>query len=321
MIKKNRHAEALIEALPHFQQFRGQTIVIKYGGAAMENEDLVEQVLRDVVLLEAVGINPVLVHGGGKAYNRALKARGVVAEVIDGLRVSDAASMAVIEKVIREETNPNIVTGINKHGGRAQGVMGQEVLQARKLTLQKQNRTIDLGFVGEVTGVRAAILQKLIDEEIIPVISHLGQDESGQIYNINADIAAAEVAKALKASRIIYLSDVNGLMRDPQRADSTISTLTIKQINDLKQEGVIEGGMIPKVDSSVDALQHGVEKVHFLDGRMAHSMLMELFTDGGIGTEITADAPAGAARARPSLKGSETTGVERKPRRIDPRHA
>jgi acetylglutamate kinase len=289
MTKKNRHAEALIEALPYLQKFRGQTMVIKYGGAAMENEDLVEHVLRDVIFLETVGIHPVVVHGGGKAITRAMKEQGIVAEFVDGLRISDPASMAVIEKLLGEEINPAIVAGINRLGGRAQGVRGQDVFTVRKLTLQKKNKTIDLGLVGEITGVRTELIQKIIEQEMVPVISPLGCDEKGQVYNVNADIAASEVAMALQSKKIIYLTDVNGLMRDPQRADSTLSTLTIEQIKQLKDEGIISGGMIPKVDSAVVALQRGVEKAHFLDGRVPHSMLAEIFTDGGCGTEITAD--------------------------------
>jgi len=288
----NEHLKAatLIEALPYIQQFRGQTVVIKYGGAAMENEALVEGVLRDVVFLEAVGINPVLVHGGGKAITRAMKERGVVAKFIDGLRVSDAESMDVIEKTLSGEINPGIVDAIKKLGGKARGFSGKEVLIARKMEyrLAKTGETVDLGFVGDILGVDTGPLRDAVRAEVMPVISPLARDGDGRVYNINADVAAGEIAQALKADKIIYLSDVNGVLRDFKDPQSTISTLTIKEIDELKKQGVIDGGMLPKVDSAVEALRHGVKKVHFLDGRMAHSLLLEVFTDAGVGTEITA---------------------------------
>lgn len=288
----NEHLKAatLIEALPYIQQFRGQTVVIKYGGAAMENEALVEGVLRDVVFLEAVGINPVLVHGGGKAITRAMKERGVVAKFIDGLRVSDAESMDVIEKTLSSEINPGIVDAIKKLGGKARGFSGKEVLIARKMEyrLAKTGEPVDLGFVGDILGVDTGPLRDAVRAEVMPVISPLARDGDGRVYNINADVAAGEIAQALKADKIIYLSDVNGVLRDFKDPQSTISTLTIKEIDELKKQGIIDGGMLPKVDSAVEALRHGVKKVHFLDGRMAHSLLLEVFTDAGVGTEITA---------------------------------
>ncbi len=288
----NEHLKAatLIEALPYIQQFRGQTIVIKYGGAAMENEALVEGVLRDVVFLEAVGINPVLVHGGGKAITRAMKERGVVAKFIDGLRVSDAESMDVIEKTLSGEINPGIVDAIKKLGGKARGFSGKEVLIARKMEyrLAKTGEAVDLGFVGDILGVDTGPLRDAVRAEVMPVISPLARDGDGRVYNINADVAAGEIAQALKADKIIYLSDVNGVLRDFKDPQSTISTLTIAEIDELKKQGIIDGGMLPKVDSAIEALRHGVKKVHFLDGRMAHSLLLEVFTDAGVGTEITA---------------------------------
>lgn len=290
MQKEVSQAESLIEALPYIQRFRGKTIVIKYGGAAMENDDLVEGVLRDVVFLEAVGINPVLVHGGGKAITRAMKEAGLVAQFIDGLRVSDKASMEIIEKTLAQEINPSIVQKINQLGGKAKGFSGKQVLHAEKsLYLQESTgKQIDLGFVGDITGVDVEPILATVHEEVTPVISPLARDAAGQVYNINADVAAGEIAQALKAFKIIYLSDVNGVMRDPNQADSTISTLNIEQIDELKKEGIIAGGMLPKVNSAIKALRNGVEKVHFLDGRIAHSILLEIFTDAGVGTEITA---------------------------------
>jgi acetylglutamate kinase len=287
---RSSKAEALLEALPYFQQFRGRTVVVKYGGAAMENPDLVESVLRDVVFLEAVGINPVVVHGGGKAITAAMKQANLTARFVDGLRVTDAASVAIIERVLTQEIGPSLVEKITALGGRAQAISGKEVLVAEKVSphADEGGAKIDLGFVGDVTEVKIGELQKLIDGEIVPVISPLGLGKDGQVYNINADIAAAKIALALRADKIIYLSDVNGVRRDPRDETSLISTLTPPQIERLKEDGVIDGGMLPKVNSALEALAGGVSKVHFLDGRQAHSLLLELFTDAGVGTEIAA---------------------------------
>jgi acetylglutamate kinase len=286
---RSSKAEVLLEALPYFQQFRGHTVVIKYGGAAMENPDLVESVLRDVVFLEAVGINPVVVHGGGNAITAAMRQENLTARFVDGLRVTDAASIKIIERVLAQVIGPSLVASIEELGGRAQVVSGKEVLTARKAGLHTDaaGARVDLGFVGDITEVNIVALQKLVASEIVPIISPLGQGVDGQVYNINADIAAAKIAQALQAQKIIYLSDVNGVRRDPRDETSLISTLTPGQIQQLKQDGVIAGGMIPKVDSALEALAGGVAKVHFLDGRQPHSLLLELFTDGGVGTEIT----------------------------------
>jgi acetylglutamate kinase len=287
---RSSKAEALLEALPYFQQFRGRTVVIKYGGAAMENPDLVESVLRDVVFLEAVGINPVVVHGGGKAITAAMRQENLTARFVDGLRVTDDASMKIIDRVLTEVIGPSLAAKIEELGGKAQVLSGKEVLTAEKAA-PRQDATggkIDLGFVGDITSVDVNQVQKLVDAEIVPVISPIGRGRDGQLDNINADIAAAKIAQVLRAHKIIYLSDVNGVRRDPRDENSLISTLTPAQIQQLKEEGIIESGMIPKVDSALEALAGGVAKVHFLDGRQAHSLLLELFTDAGIGTEIAA---------------------------------
>jgi acetylglutamate kinase len=287
---RSSKAEALLEALPYFQQFRGRTVVIKYGGAAMENPDLVESVLRDVIFLEAVGINPVVVHGGGKAITAAMRQENLTARFVDGLRVTDDTSMKIIDRILTEVISPSLAAKIQELGGKAQVLSGKDVLLAEK-SAPRQNaggEKIDLGFVGDIVSVNVSRVQKLVDEEIVPVISPMGRGRDGQIYNINADIAAAKIAQALRAHKIIYLSDVNGVRRDPRDENSLISTLTPVQIQQLKEEGIIESGMIPKVDSALEALAGGVAKVHFLDGRQAHSLLLELFTDAGIGTEIAA---------------------------------
>jgi len=287
---RNTKADALLEALPYFQQFRGRTVVIKYGGAAMENPDLVESVMRDIVFLEAVGINPVVVHGGGNTITAAMRQENLTARFVDGHRVTDEASIKIIDRVLTEVIGPSLAAKIRELGGKAEVLSGKDVLIAQK-TLPRVDATgakIDLGFVGDITSSDITHVQKLVDAEIVPIISPLGRGRDGQIYNINADIAAAKIAQALKAHKIIYLSDVNGVRRNPKDETSLISTLTPAQIQQLKQDGVIASGMIPKVDSALEALAGGVAKVHFLDGKKAHSLLLELFTDAGIGTEIAA---------------------------------
>ena len=287
---RHTKADALLEALPYFQQFRGRTVVVKYGGAAMENPDLVESVMRDIVFLEAVGINPVVVHGGGKAITAAMRQENLTARFVDGHRVTDEASIRIIDQILTEVIGPSLAARIRELGGKAEVLSGKEVLVAEKAPprVDATGVKIDLGFVGDITSIDVAHAQKLVDAEIVPIISPLGRSRDGQVYNINADIAAAKIAQALKAHKIIYLSDVNGVRRDPKDETSLISTLTPAQIQQLKQDGVIASGMIPKVDSALEALAGGVAKVHFLDGKKAHSLLLELFTDAGIGTEIAA---------------------------------
>jgi len=287
-MKRSSKADALLEALPYFQQFRGRTVVVKYGGAAMENPDLVESVMRDIVFLEAVGINPVVVHGGGKAITAAMRQENLTARFIDGFRYTDEASIKIIDRVLTEVISPSLAARINELGGRAETLSGKEVLVAQKAPphVDATGTPVYLGFVGDITEVHTARVQKLVDSEIVPIISPVARGTDGQLYNINADIAAAKIAQALKAHKIIYLSDVNGVRRDAKDESSLIPSLTPAQIESLKEQGVIAGGMIPKINSALEALAGGVAKVHFLDGKQAHSLLIELFTDAGIGTEI-----------------------------------
>jgi len=285
----NRRAETLIEALPYIQRFRGHTMVIKYGGSAMEDDDVVERLLRDVVFLEAVGINPVLVHGGGKAITARMREAGIQARFVNGLRVTDAASIRIVEEVLDGEINPRLVHAIAEFGGRARGFSGKSVLRARKLPAQPdgKNPAVDIGFVGEVFGVELAEVADTIHREVVPVISPVAGGENGEVFNVNADIAAGAIASGLKASKLIYLSDVPGIMRNPSEPDSLIPSVTREMIAKLIDDEVIAGGMIPKVDSALAALGAGVGKVHFIDGRIPHSLLLEIFTTSGIGTEIT----------------------------------
>ena len=279
--------EALIEALPYLQKYRGQTFVIKYGGSAMEDDQVVARMLQDVVFLEAVGINPVLIHGGGKAITSRMKEAGIGARFVNGLRVTDAASIGIVEEVLDQVINPGIVDHLNRSGGRAVGIPGKRVMFGRKLPLQKEgDALVDLGFVGEVLEVRLTEVERAIEAEAVPVISPLASDESGVSLNINADIAAGFIAGGLCAAKMIYLSDVPGLMRNPSDPQTLISSVNRAQIGQLVSEGVIAGGMLPKVDSALNALQRGVRKVHFIDGRVPHALLMEVFTKAGIGTEI-----------------------------------
>ena len=288
-ISVHSRAEALIEALPYIQKFRGKLFVIKYGGSAMEDDAVIDRLLRDIVLLEAVGINPVVIHGGGKAISQRMRDAGQKPRFVNGLRVTDAEAIAIVESVLDAVINPDIAARIIKFGGRAQGIHGKNVLVGRKLPLQTEGgEKVDLGFVGEVVDVLTASIEEAVQREVVPVISPLARDAEGLVYNINADIAAAGVAGRLKAAKMIYVSDVPGLMRDPNNRDSLIPSVTLAQIETLVADGVITGGMIPKVESAAGALRRGVEKVHFIDGRTPHALLVEVFSNKGIGTEITA---------------------------------
>ena len=282
--------EALIEALPFIQKYRGQLFVIKYGGSAMEDEHMVERLLGDVVFLEAVGINPVLIHGGGKAITTRMREAGLKPRFVNGLRVTCDKSIDIVKQVLDGVINPKIVQTINEFGGRAVGISGQGVFRARKLPPQRDEKgeEVDLGFVGEVTELIVEQVCKAIDEETVPVISPIGCDPSGDILNVNADTAAGAIAAALGATKMIYLSDVLGIMRDPRQNDSLIPTLQIAGARKLMSEEVIEGGMIPKVESAIAAIEKGVKKVHLIDGRIPHSLLLEIFTNSGVGTEIIA---------------------------------
>lgn len=281
-------AATLIEALPYIQKFRGQTFVIKYGGSAMESEDAVERLLRDVVFLEAVGVNPVLVHGGGKAISAKMRESGVTARFVNGLRVTDETSIRVVEEVLDREVNPRLVRTIEDYGGRAQGFSGRTVLRAEKLPPVEDGKggTEDIGFVGRVTGVETAEMEKVLLEERVPVVSPVAVGPNGHTLNINADEAAAAIAGALRASKLIFLSDVPGIMRDREDANSLIPTVKVEQVESLIRQKVLEGGMIPKVQGAVAALQRGVGKTHMIDGRLAHALLLEIFTNEGVGTEI-----------------------------------
>jgi acetylglutamate kinase len=280
--------EALVEALPYIQKFRGQQFVIKYGGSAMEDEQVVERFLRDVVFLAAVGIHPILVHGGGKAITQKMRDAGLKPRFVNGLRVTDEQTIRIVEDVLDNEINPDIVAQIAHFGGLARGIPGKRVLVARKLPPQTGGKAtaVDLGFTGEVVSVRAEEITAALADQAIPVMSPLGQDVNGVTLNVNADTAAGTLAATLKAAKMIYLSDVPGIMRDPGDKNSLIPTVNRDSIEHLIEEEIIAGGMIPKVESALHALEGGVKKVHFIDGRMPHALLIEIFTNSGIGTEL-----------------------------------
>lgn len=282
-------ADVLLEALPYMQRFREQIFVIKYGGSFMDSPDPMVRrgVARDVVFLAAAGINPIVVHGGGKVITRAMDAAGLKANFIQGMRVTDEATVKVVDQVLSREINPEIVATINSLNGRARGFAGPDIFTCRKMSLAgSTGEKVDIGFVGEVTAVKTAPLLECFAQGIVPVISPTARDEHGQIYNCNADVAAAQVAIALKAKRLVFMSDVPGLMRNPKDESTLIPQLRTGEVEGLKQAGIVDKGMIPKVDSAVAAINSGVEKVSFVDGRMAHSVLLEIFTDKGVGTEV-----------------------------------
>jgi acetylglutamate kinase len=282
-------ASTLLEALPYIQKFSGATFVVKYGGSFMDSPDpqVRDGVARDLVFLEAVEINPIVVHGGGKAISRAMEKAGLKPGFIQGQRVTDEQTVEIVDRVLSREINPEVVATIKSLGGAARGFAGADVFTCRKLLMPgKDGQPLDLGFVGEVTGVNTAHLFDCVEQGIIPVISPTARGEDGKLYNCNADVAAACAAIALKARRLVFMSDVPGLLENPNQPDSVIPHLKVERVAALKQQGIIEKGMIPKVDSAVAAIKAGVEKVSFVDGRVPHALLLEIFTDEGVGTEI-----------------------------------
>jgi acetylglutamate kinase len=277
-------AATLLEALPYIQRFRSQVFVVKYGGSFMDSPDEEERhrVARDIVFLEAVGINPVVVHGGGKAITRALETAGLKAEFAQGHRVTDAATVEIVDRVLSREINPEIVAAIEVFGGSTRGFAGPDIFRCRKLLRDD----VDLGFVGDVVDVDTDTLRACIQLGATPVISPTARGDDGKIYNCNADIVAAKTAIALKARRLVFMSDVAGLLRDPTDDSTLMSHLRVEEVPELKRTGVIGEGMLPKVDSATAAIESGVEKVQFVDGRIPHSVLLEIFTDAGVGTEV-----------------------------------
>ena len=275
-------AAVLAEALPYIQNFKGSVILIKLGGSVMEVEANLDSIACDIAFLNAVGIKVVLVHGGGKAISRAIRESGHEPSFVDGQRVTDAPTMEIVRRTLNNSVNPDIVRRLCQFGANAKPLHGNWIFSARKI------ENPDRGYVGEVVEVSTRSVCEMLDAGIIPVVTPLGTGvEDAHLYNVNADLAAAALAKALKVRKFVLVSDVPGLMKDPSDAATLISTLNLGEIEGLKRDGVISGGKLPKIASCADAIREGVRKVHLVDGRMAHSLLLEIFTRQGVGTEIT----------------------------------
>jgi len=281
-------AAVLLEALPYIQRFRDAIFVVKYGGAFMDdaNPELRTRVATDIAFLHAAGVKVVVVHGGGKAITRALAKSDVETRFEHGLRITDAESVKVVDHTLNKIVNLEICEILQAKHARPIALPGNSILVCDKKEVVVDGESLDLGFVGETHTVKTKIIKKALNDGYIPIISPIACDEDGQIYNTNADAAAGRVAAALRARRLVYLCDVPGLMRDVSDPESLISTLRVDEVEGLVKDGTISKGMIPKTDSAVDALKNGVHSVHFIDGEQAHSLLLEIFTDQGVGSEI-----------------------------------
>ena len=281
-------ASVLIDALPFIQRFRGETVVVKFGGSIMEDEAGVQRILQDVAFMECVGLRPVIVHGGGKAISKAMKDENLVSNFVQGLRVTDAASVQVVERVFNQIVNPSLVKMLQGFGCKARGMHGDDLITVKKKTGmdRESGAAIDWEYVGEVVDVDATPIQAYLEAGITPVITPLGWGDDQHAYNVNADEAASNIALHLKARKLVFLSDVPGLLANIEDPSTLISHLELGQVEDYVASGVIGGGMIPKIGGAVNALKAGVRKVHLIDSFTPHSLLLELFTEKGVGTEI-----------------------------------
>lgn len=282
MEKLVEKASILIEALPYIRKFRGKEVLIKYGGAAMNYPEIRENVLHDLVFMNYVGIRPILIHGGGSAITENLKKRGITSRFVNGLRVTDPETVQVVAETLGE-INREIVRDINQLGAQAVGLSGHD---AEILSVVKHRENGDVGFVGDVVSVNVLPIKELTEFNVIPVISPLGIDKLGETYNVNADEAAAKIAAAMEVQKLMILTNVQGILRDREDQASLIPSLHVSEVEDLIEKKVITDGMIPKVNSCITALEGGIKKAHIIDGRIKHSLLLEIFTDQGIGTEI-----------------------------------
>ena len=279
-------AEILIEALPYIQRFSGKIIVIKYGGSAMLDDELKMKVIKDAVLLKLVGFKPVIVHGGGKEINRWVDKVGMEHEFIDGFRVTDGDTMELVEMVL-SKVNKDLVAKVQSLGVNAAGISGKDggLIKVKK----KMTEGKDIGFVGDIVSVDTKLVEDLIEKDFLPVIFPLGMDDEFNTYNVNADEAAAAIATGLHAEKLVYLSDVEGVREDPDDPESVLSELFVHEAEELIEKGVISGGMLPKIQNCIDALKGGITRIHIMDGRIPHSLLLEIFTNKGIGTAILSD--------------------------------
>ena len=294
MVSNLQKAKILVNALPYIKKYYGQTIVIKYGGSAMVDKTARKQFIKDVVLMKYIGINPVIVHGGGPEINEMLKKVGKESKFIAGNRVTDEETVEIVEMVLSGKVNKGIVADINKYGGKAVGISGKDdnmILVRQKYIEEKsenseETKKIDIGFVGEIENINTEIIKVLEKSDYIPVISSIGTDKNGQTYNINADYVAGEIAGKLNADRMIFLTDVDGILLDYHDKQTLIDEIDVYHVNKLIEKGVISGGMLPKVNTCLKAIEKGVENVIILNGKLEHSLLLELFTEEGAGTLI-----------------------------------
>ena len=277
-------AKTLMEALPYIKRFYDKTVVIKYGGSALINDNIKQTVIQDIALMKLVGMHPVIVHGGGPDINAFLEQMNIESKFINGLRVTDEKTMEIVEMVLSGKLNKHIVTEIETQGVKAVGISGKDggIIKAQKI----EKDGIDYGCVGDIVSVDPTLIQSLINNEFIPVIAPIGKDENGTTYNINADYAAVAIAGALKAEKLVFLTDVEGVMRDINDPNSIMSFISSKKIQKLIDDGTISGGMIPKVECCMEGIKKGVNNVHILDGRVEHCLILEVFTPEGIGTMI-----------------------------------
>ena len=282
LVSAMEKAEILVEALPYIKEFYGKKVVIKYGGAAMTNCELKKKVMQDIVLMKFVGMHPVVVHGGGPEINHMLARLSIESQFINGLRVTSKETMEIVEMVLGGKVNKEIVSGINSAGGRAIGISGKDgnLIEARAIN------SGEMGFVGEVEQINPQIIETVIANGYIPVIAPIGRGKDQESYNINADLVASAIAVAMKADKLVLLTDVPGLLRDPKENKSLISVLKISEVDDYITQGVIAGGMLPKVQCCMESVHGGVGRTHIIDGRLPHSILLEIFTDKGIGTMV-----------------------------------
>lgn len=285
-------AEVLTEALPYIQRFTNRTVVVKFGGNAMVDEELQNSFARDIVLMKLVGMNPIVVHGGGPQIGQLLERLNIQSEFVDGMRVTDSQTMDVVEMVLGATVNKQIVNLINKNGGQALGITGKDanLIRAKKLTVSRKTadmqapEIIDIGHVGEVESINREVIDVLVNSHFIPVIAPIGVGNSGESYNINADLVAGKLAEVLQAEKLILLTNVAGLQ---DKSGQVLTGLTPKQVDDLIEDGTIHGGMLPKINCALDAVKMGVNSAHIIDGRVTHAVLLEVFTDSGVGTLIS----------------------------------
>jgi acetylglutamate kinase len=283
-------AAVLIEAMPYIQAFRGETMVVKFGGSLLDDEADYADILRDIAFMEIIGLRPVVVHGGGKAISREMEKAGIAPNFVKGLRVTDADTITIVENTLNGEVNGQVCEVLERYQAHAVGIKGQDIFNVVRHSEKdpETGKQLDWGFVGEVVGVNVTPILDALKAGKVPVVTPLGSDADGQVYNINADVAAGAMARQLQARKLVFLSDVPGILRDPKDKSTLISSLTLQDVEDLIKQGVIAGGMLPKVSGAVKAIKAGIRKTHIIDASLPHSLLLELFTEKGVGTEIVA---------------------------------